>query len=301
MTTLPLRISAIISDYDGTLCPTASLKGVSNQIPPDLEKVLWEISAKIPVCILSTKDFGFLRKKVQFAKIASCITGLEVFELATLESRAMNGDIDLGPSSKNYLTVKDGFSNVISQYRLLDVNKLVKNSMLLKKLSDKIAKEFQDVSVEPKFSYVDGILAAITLDYRRIQKWEHYKTNIEPHILNSIQQFVLSLPNDLFVQTYSDHPFIDVCSMNLDKGLAIDAIINLLNFSKKQKVLYLGDSENDNPAFQNADLSIGIRSDERVETKLDSDYLIPFNELTPFLNKLYAEDFVFNRMSQNIT
>jgi HAD superfamily hydrolase (TIGR01484 family) len=297
---LPLRISVIISDYDGTLCPTASLKGVNNQIPPDLEKVLWDISAKIPVCILSTKDFGFLRKKVQFAKIVSCIMGLEIFELATLESRAANADMDLVPNSKNYLSVKGEFSNVISQYRLLDVNKLVKNSMLLKKLSDKIEKEFQDISIEPKFNYVDGILAAISLDYRQIQKWEHYKTNIEPYVLNSIQQFVLSLPNDLFVQTYSDHPFIDIYSMQLDKGQAIDAISHMLNLSKEQKVLYLGDSENDNPAFRKADLSIGIRSDERVKTKLDSDYVIQFNELTPFLQKLYAEDFVFNRMSQNM-
>jgi HAD superfamily hydrolase (TIGR01484 family) len=297
---LPLRISVIISDYDGTLCPTASLKGVNNQIPPDLEKVLWDISAKIPVCILSTKDFGFLRKKVQFAKIVSCIMGLEIFELATLESRAANVDIDLVPNSKNYVSIKGEFSNVISQYRLLDVKTLVKNSMLLKKLSDKIEKEFQDISIEPKYNYVDGILVAISLDYRQIQKWEHYKTNIEPYVLISIQQFVLSLPNDLFVQTYSDHPFIDIYSMQLDKGQAIDAIFHLLNLSKEQKVLYLGDSENDNPAFRKADLSIGIRSDERVKTKLDSDYVIQFNELTPFLQKLYAEDFVFNRMSQNM-
>ena len=297
---MPLRISVIISDYDGTLCPTASLKGVNNQIPPDLEKVLWDISAKIPVCILSTKDFGFLRKRVQFAKIVSCIMGLEIFELATLESRAANADIDLVPNSKNYLSVKGEFSNVISQYRLLDVKTLAKNSMLLKKLSDKIEKEFQDISIEPKYNYVDGILVAISLDYRQIQKWEHYKTNIEPYVLISIQQFVLSLPNDLFVQTYSDHPFIDIYSMQLDKGQAIDAIFHLLNLSKEQKVLYLGDSENDNPAFRKADLSIGIRSDERVKTKLDSDYVIQFNELTPFLQKLYAEDFVFNRMSQNM-
>ena len=297
---MPLRISVIIADYDGTLCPTASLKEVNNQIPPDLEKVLWDISAKIPVCILSTKDFVFLRKKVQFAKIVSCIMGLEIFELATLESRAADVDIDLLPNNKCYLSVKDEFSNVISQYRLLDVNKLVKNSILLKKLSDKIEKEFQEISIESKYNYLDGILAAISLDYRQIQKWEHYKTNIEPYVLNSIQQFVRSLPNDLFVQTYSDHPFIDIYSMRLDKGQAIDAIFHLLNLGKEQKVLYLGDSENDNPAFQKADLSIGIRSDERVKTKLDSDYLIQFNELTTFLQKLCAEDFVFNRMSQNI-
>ena len=297
---MPLRISAIISDYDGTLCPTGSLKGLNNQIPPDLEKVLWDISAKIPICILSTKDFGFLRKRVQFARIASCIMGLEIFELSSLESRGANCDIDLVPNSNNYLNVRDEFSNVINQYHLLDVNKLVKNSILLKKLSDKIEKEFQEISIESKYNYLDGILAAISLDYRQIQKWEHYKTNIEPHVLNSIQQFVLSLPNDLFVQTYSDHPFIDIYSMSLDKGQAIVAIFKLLNLSKEQKVLYLGDSENDNSAFRKADLSIGIRSDERLKTKLDSDYLIQFNELRPFLQKLYAEDFVFNRMSQNI-
>ena len=81
---MPLRISVIIvvTMTERSVLQT-SLKGVNNQIPPDLEKVLWDISAKIPVCILSTKDFGFLRKKVQFAKIVSCIMGLEIFELAT--------------------------------------------------------------------------------------------------------------------------------------------------------------------------------------------------------------------------
>ena len=90
--------------------------------------------------------------------------GLEIFELTTLESRAANVDIDLVSNSQNYLSVKGEFSNVISQYRLLGVNKLVKNSVLLKRLSDKIEKEFQDISIEPKFNYVDGILAAISLD-----------------------------------------------------------------------------------------------------------------------------------------
>ena len=66
-------------------------------------------------------------------------------------------------------------------------------------------------------------------------------------------------------------------------------------------ILYLGDSESDNPAFQKADLSIGIRSDRRINTKLNSDYLLEFNELRPFLQKLENEDFIFDRMSQNLT
>jgi len=73
----------------------------------------------------------------------------------------------------------------------------------------------------------------------------------------------------------------------------------LLN-NPEGKILYLGDSENDNPAFMKADLSIGIRSDRRINTRLNSDYLLEFNELRPFLQKLENEDFIFDRMSQNL-
>ena len=37
--------------------------------------------------------------------------------------------------------------------------------------------------------------------------------------------------------------------------------------------MYLGDSENDNPAFEKAGVSIGVRSDERLNpTKLQIHY-----------------------------
>ena len=79
-----MRIAAILSDYDGTLCSTASLKSQdddnkksNNRIPTKLEKILWDISEKIDVCIVSGKDFGFLHSRIKFAKIASCVMGIE--------------------------------------------------------------------------------------------------------------------------------------------------------------------------------------------------------------------------------
>src|SRR5215213_4841183 len=77
-----MRIGAILSDYDGTLCPTASLKSQDNKksnsrIPTKLDKILWDISEKIDVCIVSSKDFGFLHSRIKFAKIASCVMGIE--------------------------------------------------------------------------------------------------------------------------------------------------------------------------------------------------------------------------------
>jgi trehalose-6-phosphatase len=52
-----LRIKAIISDFDGTLCPTLSINSYNNEsnnaIPPDLKDILNDISNSIPICIIS--------------------------------------------------------------------------------------------------------------------------------------------------------------------------------------------------------------------------------------------------------
>src|SRR5215203_3658419 len=76
------RVKAIVSDYDGTLAPTAHVKN-TNAIPTELEDVLGNISAEIPVSVISSKDFEFLLKKVTFSRILSCIMGIETLVLTT--------------------------------------------------------------------------------------------------------------------------------------------------------------------------------------------------------------------------
>jgi phosphoserine phosphatase len=58
--------------------------------------------------------------------------------------------------------------------------------------------------------------------------------------------------------------------------------------------MYLGDSENDNPAFRKADVSIGVKSDERLNPNLDCKYTVKFDELTGLLEKLHNDNFVFS-------
>lgn len=58
--------------------------------------------------------------------------------------------------------------------------------------------------------------------------------------------------------------------------------------------MYLGDSENDNPAFRKSDISIGIRSDIRLNPILDCKYMLDFNQLPLFLVGLMGHDFVFS-------
>ena len=71
------RITAILSDYDGTLCPTNSIRNQDGTIPKELRQVLSDISKIIPVCIISSKDYHFLYPRTKFARILSCIMGIE--------------------------------------------------------------------------------------------------------------------------------------------------------------------------------------------------------------------------------
>jgi hypothetical protein len=59
-------------------------------------------------------------------------------------------------------------------------------------------------------------------------------------------------------------------------------------------VMYMGDSENDNPAFRKSDISIGIHSDIRLSPKLDCKYMLDFNQLPLFLRRLTDNDFIFS-------
>jgi hypothetical protein len=61
-----MQISLILSDYDGTLSPTTNLNSDNkagrltnyhNQI--ELDGILWEISSKRTIAIVSTKDLSF--------------------------------------------------------------------------------------------------------------------------------------------------------------------------------------------------------------------------------------------------
>ena len=62
----------------------------------------------------------------------------------------------------------------------------------------------------------------------------------------------------------------------------------------KNKVMYLGDSENDNAAFAKADVSIGVHSDRRLHPRLDCQYIVEFDRLALFLKRLSHENFEFS-------
>ena len=69
-----------------------------------------------------------------------------------------------------------------------------------------------------------------------------------------------------------------------NKGLAFDSVLSYLEQEGRvMNVVYLGDSENDNPAFRKSDISIGIRSDTRLNPMLDCKYMLDLSQLPLFL------------------
>ncbi|HZA70950.1 MAG TPA: hypothetical protein VE548_14735 [Nitrososphaeraceae archaeon] len=75
------KVDAILSDYDGTLYPTTSLRDKNSYgvgtIPQGLEQELFRISEHMPICIISSKDYTFLHRRARFVKILSCVLGIE--------------------------------------------------------------------------------------------------------------------------------------------------------------------------------------------------------------------------------
>jgi hypothetical protein len=97
------------------------------------------------------------------------------------------------------------------------------------------------------------------------------------------------------IQKYSSHPFLDIYGIECNKGLAFDSVLSQLEEKDRgTNVMYLGDSENDNPAFRKSDISIGIRSDARLNPMLDCKYTLNFNQLSLFPRGLMDNDFIFS-------
>ncbi len=87
---------------------------------------------------------------------------------------------------------------------------------------------------------------------------------------------------------------LDVYGVECDKGLAFDNVLSQLAEKGGTTVIYLDDSENDNPAFRKSDISIGISSVTRLKPKIDCKYMLDFNQLSTFLRGLMDNNFIFS-------
>ena len=309
-----IEIRAIFSDYDGTLCSASAARDTSlgqNRIPLNIKKVLQEIAEQIPVCIISSKDYFFLKETKAFAKVISCLMGIETLFFPSDTAVATTSvDQEQHPQSppirRKLLAVKEEESDISTR------------SCALEEIAKSIESEpdFRSIILERKYTYDRRILAGLTVDWRYSDNWDYYKKDIR-HFISALVTNLSKppVPIHLYVQKYDFHPFVDVYIKECNKGTAFDFVLSEISSTppfdngeqnehyrengrcsiRAEDVLYLGDSENDNPAFRKAGVSIGVRSDTRIIPKLECQHVINFDRLDRFLQKLKDNHFRFNK------
>ena len=72
-----MKIAALFTDYDGTIAPVG-VRREDSAVPGPLFSVLSEISSRIPVAIITSKDLKFVRPRTTFAWAWATVLGLEV-------------------------------------------------------------------------------------------------------------------------------------------------------------------------------------------------------------------------------
>ena len=319
------KIIAILSDYDGTLCPTSHINlqdDDSGLVPAELEDILVDVSSTIPICIISSKDFYFLFNRVRkFSKIISCMLGIETLFLENA-SKMNDKDLivtdidDLKPNTDSMNIEIDKFSTF--RHLLVDYETIMENSIILKEISSFLEIHYPFINVEKKFSTVaKDVVGGITIDWRNDESnnWfsnaKKYKKIVKESIYKAFKkaELIKKMSNKnfdyylkkFFIQEYSTHPFIDIYGTKTNKGDAYDCVVSEI-FDLNNgigKVWYLGDSENDNPAFRKADISIGIKSDIRLRPDLKCKYNLNYQDLPDFLRKLSQNKFEFQESLLN--
>ncbi|MCP8307372.1 MAG: HAD-IIB family hydrolase [archaeon] len=224
------------------------------RIPSELYRLLDEISHIIPIAIITTKDLAFVKDKVPFAHAIAAICGLEI---------QVRGRIEVD----NYVVERAKTVDKAYQEAIIEVAKIDKKIFVERKTISK------------------GILVAFCIDWRLTDNWSNAHKKIKP-ILKRFDDI------GLYVVEYTTHPFADIYAKRVDKGQAFKRLKEELEVIGP--IMYLGDSEADNPAFDLADVSIGIKQ-QRNMPKLSCKYFLAFNELSEFLYRLMDKGFEFEQ------
>lgn len=134
-----------------------------------------------------------------------------------------------------------------------------------------------------------------------MKDWTQYKNEIEQLVRTTLTRLKeSSVPLNLYFQKYQSHPFIDIYAVECSKSVGFDQALSEISGTGSnnqalisQDVLYLGDSENDNPAFKKAGFSIGVKSDSKLNPKLECQHTIVFDQLSLFLKRLKHNNLIF--------
>jgi HAD superfamily hydrolase (TIGR01484 family) len=221
-------------------------------VPPKLFHALESASRKVPIVIITTKDLKFVSEKVPFAHAIAATCGLE---------------LQIGTKLISDKRAKENLSLVNEAYsESLDVVSYMKDNIV----------------VETKTTH-KGDLMGFCLDWRASRNWRHAHNAVRPLVAKFRGR-------GLHVVESKFNPFVDIYAIKVEKGSAFLRLKHELGLNSP--IMYLGDSEMDNPAFELAEVPIGIKHKESSPT-LQCAYYVEFHDLEPFISRLLAANLNF--------
>jgi len=246
------KIGAIFSDYDGTLAPD-DVPLESSRVPLRIEEPLQRIASSIPIAIVTSKDFDFVRPRTTFASAWACASGLEI---VLSDGTAIEHPGKEEEEEQGRLQLQEGLEYV-------------------KTLGE------DGVTLELKRS-TKGKLLGFSVDWRRTRRG-----SVPPAPSGRfIRDVMVDLAErGLVVLHDSSWPYFDVFGTMPDKGRAIRRLKHLLHVGRN--IVYLGDSVVDNSGFKVADVSVCVDHGQDIRS-VCSQFSVRYRQLGSFLTSLYA-------------
>jgi HAD superfamily hydrolase (TIGR01484 family) len=246
-----MKISAIFSDYDGTLSQLESRREDA-VLSPILRRLLRKVSKSITLGVVTTKDLSFIRERVPFAHGISGSCGLEM---------------QVG-------------EKIFLDERVREPNQVLEKTY--QEILKKVLQARDNLVVERKESE-DEHLIGFCIDWRLARNWEEAKRIAAPLLDYSRKQGLCVVESDV-------SPFANIFPIKIDKGEAFTKLKKELAVTGP--VMFFGDSEADDPAFQLAEVSVGVKH-RRIMPKLRCKYRVEFFEVENLLTKLIDSNFDF--------
>ena len=229
-------------------------------LSPMLRRLLTKVSKRIPLGIVTTKDLAFIRERVPFAHGISASCGLEM---------------QVG-------------EHIILDERVRGPNQTLEKTY--QEILKKILRARDNLALERKESENENLIA-FCIDWRMSRKWDEAKKMAAPLL-------TYAKAEGLYVVESEISPFANVFPVKIDKGEAFSKLKKELGVTGP--IMYLGDTEVDDPAFQLAEVSVGVKH-RRIMPKLQCKYRVEFFEIENLLTELIDLDFDFkeNMVTRN--
>ena len=237
---VPVSVNAIISCYEGVV---ASYEETSRP-RPEVEEVLAELSKNVPVAIVTSESYSFIRPRTErFAWAWACLNGLEVI---TRDDRV------------RYLPC--GCEIYEREPKVKEVLNIARETF-----------GSDEVLIVERWS--GATLVGLRIDWRK---------GVDARKLNVIVREATS--RGLRVVEYRQRPYVDILSSGLDRGHAVRMLKSVLGL--EEPVMYLGDSESDNPAFREVEVPVAVMHELNRDERLNARYKIHVSELPILLRRV---------------